>query len=385
MPRMKALGVLATMCCLALPAAAGPAPAEGARVRGPVTDLGYDIDVQTRSFDVLAIDFDKSHVLFRHVYGLRGDPGRHLAAGVDCGYDGLDAGFYEVWGIYDGAGDVLVRVMPIRAPARTKDACLPPSDVAAREQAAREEAARLGLRPGEPPQPVRPSGREDQFRLTTQDGPVVLRALSRRVADEDRAQVPGLAAAQGPVALTRLLVGDRILYSRYQVLDDQSEVGRELTIAALFVSPDKTHVIALERFDHRPTSDVSHTFFSFSPPIDVTGLATAETGREGLQKEPLPPPEKPLAGPAPEEEGGGCCSLCGLGACACVGLPALFASGCGCALFDSWCGPCLNFALFKGPKDPPEPLDQPPKKDGTPDGDKDPDKEPDGGQWALLY
>lgn len=351
-----------------------------AKVRPPVTSAGYDLDVQTRSFDVLAIDFDQAHVLFRHVYALRGDPSRHLAAGVDCAYDGLEPGFFEVWGVYDAADDALLRVMPIRAPARTKDACLTASDVGAREKAAQEEAGRLGLKVAKKSPPaIRPSGRGDSFRLSTAQGPLVLRGLSRRTIPEDVQQESGLAQAKSPVALARLLAGDRIVYSRYQALDDARDVGREMAIGALFVSPDKTRIIALERFDHRPQPDVAYTYFSFSPPVPVTGLGQKN---EKLAKEPLPPPEQPLAGPDPEEEGGGCCSLCGLGACACVGLPALFAGGCGCALFENWCGPCLNFALFKGPKEPPEPLDEP----APPGEDKNPDKkkEPDEGQWAFA-
>jgi hypothetical protein len=356
----------------------GPAQAQ---LRTDVSALGYDTDVSTRRFEVLDVDFDQGRVLFRHVYRLTGDEGRGLGPGVDCGYEGLGPAEGEVIGVYDLRRDGFDVVFPLHAPVRSPDACTTAEEAALVLQTIHERVARLGLNLEGRPAGVPPAAEGDFFSLPVKGRAerVSLSVESRRAALADVQADPRLAEvadAGHRVALARLEAQGRVLYTRYQVLDDTQDVGREVTFLQVFLDEENARAVLLERFYHRPRGQAPQALFSFSPVLDLVALL------DGLKTLPedhvvTKRPKRKRKKAARPREGGGedetctesCCS-CGCLAC----LAPVVGGACGCALcFDSCAS--LERKLFGGDEHD-DPTDEIPPDD--PDEDDDDADEDDG-------
>lgn len=359
-----------------------------AQVRGAVGTLGYDTDVSTRRFEVLDVDFDQGRVLFHHVYRLTGDASRGLAPGVDCGYEGLGPAEGEVIGIFDLRRDGYDVVFPLRAPVRSPDACTTAEETALTQQTINERVSRLGLNLDGRPAGIPPAAEGEFFSLPVKgrSSRVSLSVESRRAMAADEAADPRLAEvieAGHRVALARLEAQGRVLYTRYQVLDDDQDVGREVTFLQMFLNDDNSKAVILERYYHRPRGQAPQALFSFSPVLDLVALLD---GLEDLPEDDVVkrrPKRKKKKAARPREAGPqdetcteSCCS-CGCMAC----LAPMLGGACGCALcFDS----CANLErkIFGGDDDG-EHYDEIPPDD--PDDDDDMDEDDDGEDPQYVF
>lgn len=363
---------------VSLIAAQGPSGGSLAGVRPPVVDVGYDTDVSTRRFEVLDVDFGEGRVLFHHIYRLTGDPSRELAPGVNCRYPGLGAGEGEVFGIYDVQGDRYDVVFPVHAPVRTEEACSTPEESALVEKTMKEHLLRVGLSLDARPPAIPPAPQGDYFPVPVKgrDRPVHFEVAARRATPEDLARDPALLGgeADAQIALARLEVQGRVLYTRYQALDSDAEVGREVQFLRVFLSDDHTRAIILERFYHRPKGKAPRSLFSFSPVLDLVPLL------DGLEELPEDQVQKPVAKrraearsrPAsPEDEtcSEQCCS-CGCLAC----LAPMVGGACGCALCVDGCSSLEKRLLGKDDDDAYGEEIPPPEDDDDNDGDGDGDE-----------
>jgi hypothetical protein len=353
-----------------------------AQVRGDVSTFSYDTDVSTRRFEVLDVDFAQGRVLFRHVYRLTGDAARGLGPGVDCGYEGLGPAEGEVIGVYDLRRDGYDVVFPLHAPVRSPDACTAPEEAALVQQTINERVARLGLNLEGRPAGIPPAAEGDFFSLPVKGRAerVSLTVESRRATAADEQADPRLlevTEAGHRVALARLEAKGRVLYTRYQVLDDSQDVGREVTFLQVFLDEDNAKAVILERYYHRPRGQAPQALFSFSPVLDLVALLD---GLEDLPEDDVVkrrPKRKKKKAARPREAGPqdetcteSCCS-CGCMAC----LAPLVGGACGCAIcFDG----CASFErkIFGG--DDEAPYDEIPPEDpddDEDDGDKDEDED----------
>lgn len=341
-------------------------------VRPPVAELNYDTDVRTRRFDVLDVDFEQGRVLFRHVYRLVGDEARGLAPGVDCHYEGLEEGDGEVLGIYDLRRDRYDTVFPVKAPVRSAEACSSPEEIELTLKTAREQVVRFGLALEGRPEGYPPSPQGDYFAVPVKghSRPVRLDAEARRATATDLEGEPDLGAGGPAVALARLEAQGRILYTRYQVIDSEAQVGREITFLRLYLSEDGRKGVLLERFYHRPPTGTPRSLFSFSPVLDLESLLTdvEELPEDEVVKDSGRTPrdvgaKKPVT-QGPQDEGTCTDSCCSCGCMACV-APAL-GGACGCMLCVDTCS-SLERKLFRGGDEVPPPP-PPDERDDDDDG-----------------
>jgi len=327
------------------------------------------------------------------VYTLRGDPSRHLEASVDCGYEGLEPNEGEVWGLYDLNADQVKEKVDIAVAARDPGKCGDKSLEAKRKAAMDRWYKNFSPDVILSPKPKRPSTSADRFSLfnAEADKALSIAVVARRATSEDKGGL-ALPPGTGQIALGRVLVDDRVVYTRLQAIDDRHSAGREISFTALYVSNDNNRIVLLERFSHNPEPGVTYSYFSFSRIIDVTA---AWKNRDSLPEEKAPVVQQPPPpdGQGPGEGGGGdegfcggCTDACGCGVCACA-LPAVLAGGCGCAVCESACSPCTS-CLFGDPNETPQEQPVPPKKENPPDTapkrEKEKTPENNEGQWTSF-
>jgi len=312
---------------------ASPSGAEEAAPRDPIETLGYDVAVDTQTFEVLEIDFDTELAFFRHVYRLVEDRDLAVGAGVDCAYPGLPAGHGEVLGIYDLGADSYRMLWAVAPPVRDRELCAKPAEVEKGRADAKAAVADFGFGGGKQPTRVAPRP----------DGTFVM-PLSREGSAATLEVKWGTRSLDegGSVAFAELLAGEKTVHARKQLVSP----GRDATLTFHSIFVDDGRAVVLESVTSLAGGKEPRVLYSLSPVIDVEavvlGRAAPSASDDGPAPSAPPLPDPKSEGPLVEDDDSSCASdVCVCGACMCGGPAAItgILGVLGCAACGEVCSP----------------------------------------------